>query len=75
MNFWIAVGLVSVFLITFWVIVLSVLWHIKKYTTKKDKSSLIIKIFLVISIILTIMAVILFIQLPLSMLPTITNPL
>lgn len=55
------------FLGIYWFFVLSILWHLKEYTMPIDYSSLIIKGFLGIMVILNLISLVLLFQLPFAL--------
>lgn len=61
-----ALILYVIFLGVYWFFVLSVLWHAKEYTLPVDYSVWIIRSFLGVIILLNIISLILFFNLPLS---------
>ncbi|MBI2023274.1 hypothetical protein HYT01_01775 [Candidatus Giovannonibacteria bacterium] len=64
MNFWLILAIYGVFLAVYWFFVLAILWHVKEFSTKKDLSYLSVKVFLSITIILTVISAVLFFNLP-----------
>ncbi len=65
MGFIAALGLYILFLAIYWFLVFSVLWHLKEYILPIDSSRWIVRGFLTIMVVLNIVSLFLFFQLPL----------
>lgn len=66
MTFTLALIAYLVFLLVYWLFVLTILWHIREYTVPRDSFRWIIWSFLIVIVILNILSLILFFNLPIK---------
>lgn len=66
MSFVLGLAFYLLFLVVYWFFVVSVLWHLKEYTLPVDYSAWVVRGVLTVIILLNIISLILFFQLPLT---------
>ncbi len=66
MNFWVALGLYSLFIALYWFFVWSIYWDVKEYSVPGDRAPAAARIFFVVVGALTLISFVLLFMLPLK---------